>query len=195
MFSYKEKIKFAVFLLLGALGFATGINYSLSLSSDSISTIKGCFEFGIYPLLEGRNNIKIFFNAFLSSVKHYLLFLSGVFSWILFPLVPINLFCVCFKIGVSVEYIFSTIGIKGLLSNVFLFAYFLLIILVAVIFSYLIFNRRLSHIKQSKTDYQDILFIKNTAISLVVLIILQIAVLFCFKFTGSTLFGLLNTFL
>lgn len=195
MFSNREKIKIALFLLLAALGFATGINYRANLSDNSITTIKGCFEFGIYPLLEGRNNADIFIDVVVCTIKHYLLLLSGVFSWVVFPVVPINLFCICFKIGVSLSYVFSILGVKGIFCNFFLFLFCLLIMSVAVMLSYLILNRRIYHISSKKFDYYDLLFIKKSVLCLVMFSVVLILFLYLFKITDSGLYGLLNTFL
>lgn len=195
MFADKEKIKIALFLILGALGFATGINYRITISENSFSTIKGCFEFGIYPLLEGRNNGDIFINAFFCTIKHYLLFISGMFSWLAFPLVPINLYCLCFKIGVSISYVFSVIGIKGLFSNLFLFVFYIFIMIVSVMFSYFILNRRIYRTVNKKISSDEVLFVKNSIIGLIIFFIALSLFLFVFKITGSRLYGLLNTFL
>jgi len=190
-----EKLKILLLVLLVFIGFATGINYYKNINISQISTIKGCFEFGLYPLLESQNFKSIILSFIFSSLKHYFVFLVGMFSWFLFALVPINLFCLSFKFGVSFCCVCTLLSIKGFFSLFFLLIIDIFIILNAIIFSYLILNNILNNWKNHKLNYNYINFIKKSILFLLMFIIVIVIYLCMFKIFNSNLYGLLNTFL
>lgn len=195
MLKHIEKIKLCVLLLVAFIGFATGINYYKIVRIDDISSIKDCFEFGLYPLFDGNTNSKIFISLILSSIKHYIIFLLGMFSWLFFAIGLANLFGLSFKLGVCVKCAFSLIGIKGFLSNFLLVIFTLLIIFTCVLFLYFVFNIRIYRLKNVKLNYTDIEFIKKSFIFLVFFIIVIFLFLLMLKYTNSRLYGVLKTIL
>ncbi len=195
MLKHIEKIKFCALLLVAFIGFATGINYYKIVRIDDISSIKNCFEFGLYPLFDGNTNSKLFMSLILSSIKHYIVFIIGMFNWLFFIVGILNLFGLSFKLGVSVKCAFSLIGIKGIVSNFLLVLMALFIILVCVLLFYIVLNIRIYRLKGVRINYTDIEFIKKSFISLIIFVIVIFLFLLMLKYTNSRLYGLLNTIL
>lgn len=195
MLKHIEKIKLCVLLFVAFIGFATGINYYKIVRIDDISSIKNCFEFGLYSLFDGNTNSKIFISLILSSIKHYIIFLLGMFNWLVFAVGILNLFGLSFKLGVCVKCAFSLIGIKGFISNFSLVLTVLFIIFVSVIFIYFVLNVRIYRLKSVWLNYMDIEFIKKSFLFLIMFVIIIFLVLLLFKYTDSKLYGLLKTIL
>ncbi len=195
LFKYRDRIIIFVFLLLGAIGFATGVNFIKNSKDISVYYIKDCFEFGIFPLMEGKQIQSIIISIITSSIKHYLIFLMGSLSWFLFPLVPVNMFCVSFKMGVVLTYVISLLGIKGFFSNSAMLVFCLFVIFSALCFCYFIFVFRLERVNKSRINKNDLLLFKKTLLFFLIFIFLISLFLLMLKFTNSLISGLLNSFL
>lgn len=195
MYRYIEKIKICFFLLIALVGFFTGINYYKIVHINDVSSIKNCFEFGIYPLLDGNTNSKIFIAVILSSVKHYTVFVLGMFNWMMFFVGLINLFGLSFKLGVSFKCAFSLVGMKGFISIFLLAIFVIFIILISVLFLYFILNKKIYRVKGYRINYDDIEFIKKSFVILITFVIVIFVYLIMLKYAKSRLYGLLKTIL
>lgn len=195
MYRYIEKIKLCFLLLIALVGFFTGINYYKIVRIDDISSIKDCFEFGLYPLLDGNSNSKIFMAVVLSSVKHYALFTLGMFNWAVFFVGLFNLFGLSFKLGVSFKCTFSLVGIKGFISIFLLALLVILIVFISVLFLYFVLNKKIYRVKGYRINFDDIGFIKKSFVALFVFIVIVFVFLIMLKYTNSRLYGLLKTIL
>lgn len=188
-----EKIKLCIFFLISAVGFTSGINFMFNL--NGIDSIKKCFEFGMYEFFQGQNYYIVFMTLLFSVLKHYIfMFICHIF-WISFPFVPLNLFGLSFKMGVVASSVIKTLGFQGFFECVFVILIVIAVLFSASIFSYFLFNRRLYHSRYNKIDYTDIIFLKKSLIY---------AFVFCFFITIIYLFsnvfelnlhGFINTFL
>ena len=195
MFKYRDRIIVVIFLLLGAIGFATGVNFIKNSKDISVYFIKDCFEFGIFPLMEDKQIQSIIISIITSSIKHYLIFLTGSCSWALFPLVPVNMFCISFKMGVILTYVVSLLGIKGFFSNGAMLVFCLFVIFSAICLCYFISVFRFERVNKSRINKNDILFFKKTLLFFLIFIVLLSLFVLMLKFTNSLISGLLNSFL
>ena len=193
--SQKEKIIFIILLFLSVIGVSTGINYQHFLANDTLNVAKKTFEFGMYYFFAGEKFIKIFLSVEFSFVKHFLIFSVGGIWWITYPFIPINLFCVGFKMGVAVSFIVSVLKIKGLASIIFLCLYTFFIIFVCTYYCFILTVKKRNSFKLKGITNIDLGFFTK-AFLLNVLLSFGLGVfLLLFKILNLGLYGIFKTFL
>ncbi len=175
-----------IFILISAVAFFVGINYQYLIESKIFSVAKGCMEFGMLQLFCGQRLVNIFKALVLSLFKHFILFFVGSLHWFLFPISLLNLFCLCFKCGLSFSYCCSVLGIKGIFQCLILLLACFTIIAWSVYFVKLVFEQRRSDGACLKNTF------KRCALISVCLFIV-ISVIFVFiKISGMKICGIAN---
>ena len=196
MFSIKkDKIIYIVLFVISVIGIATGINYQKTVSNETIKLFKKSFEFGLYNFFFGESFFLIFFSLFFSLVKHFVVFSLAAFWWWTYPLIPLNLFGIGFKMGIVMSFVISILKINGLLEIIALLIIVFFIMFVAIIFCKNITDKRIKLNRYNKIDYTDIRFILISGICVLVLTLILIFLFFLSKYSGLKLYGLFTTFL
>lgn len=188
----KDKIVFVCFLFISLIGLSTGINYQKQLTNTSVEIIKKSFEFGLFGFFYGEKLFKIFVNIIISCLKHFFVFFVSGLSWFFYPVIPLNLFGICFKLGIVLSYITSILKIKGFFEiSVLIFLLFFIIVL----FSFLCTQITIQKIKNSiqKINYIDKEFTYKNVLLLVLMIIGIIFIYFLGINIKFSLYGLFKT--
>ena len=195
MVKYKDITKFLVFLFFSIVGFSAGMNFFDNVDTYTVESAKGCFEFGLYQILTNEKEFVVFIMILFSALKYIGIMIVGIFSWWLFPIVPMNDFFLGFKMGVAACFAFKIMGIGGFFDCALLSVLIVGILVFMAYVSYVILNRRLYHVKNRRIDTTDKIFLMKT---LLYVIIFVFAVYFFFvflKLSQSRLCGLTQTFL
>ncbi len=191
----KDKIIYIILFFISAVGIATGINYQKTVSNETIRILKKSFEFGLYNFLFAESFIKIFFSALYSFFKHFIVFSIGALWWGTYPLIPFNLFGICFKMGIVLSYVISILKTNGIFEIFTLLIIVFFIIIISIIFCKKITDKRLKISRYKKFDYMDIKFILSGFIGIFIASIVLIFFYFLSKNSGLKLYGLFTTFL
>ena len=191
----KDRAIYIVLFVISAIGIATGINYQKTVSNETIKILKKSFEFGMYDFLLGEEFFKIFFSVVLSVCKHFIVFSLGALWWGTYPLIPLNLFGIGFKMGIVLSFVISLLKFNGILEIVSLSIIVFFIILCAVIYCKNVTEKRIKWNRYKKIDLTDIRFITISAIGAILLSLILILLFFLSKNSGMKLYGLFATFL
>ncbi len=191
----KEKIVFIILLFVSVVGVSSGINYQHSLGNDTLSVAKKTFEFGMYYFFAGEKFIKIFLSVVFSFIRHFLIFSVGGILWITYPFIPINLFCVGFKMGVAVSFVVSILKINGFASIIFLCIYAFFIIFASTYYCFILSVKKMNSFKQKGITTMDLKFFTRAFLFNALLSFGLGIFLLLFKNLNLGLFGIFKTFL
>ncbi len=195
MISKKYVRLFAVLALVAVTGFATGINYKQMAGNTIFSVGKGCFEFGLLYLFAGKTLKKCIFGALVSSFESFAVMCAGALSWLTFLLMPLELFGISFKMGVSFACValpFSTIKLPS--------AFPMLLFVLTVMFAFVLLasavtERRVYHSRKRKLDSTDADFIKYLAAGFIIFFLINVVFIMFSHVTNIGLKGFFGTVL
>lgn len=193
MSSLLKKVIVCCLVFVAAIGFAAGMNFSVNF--DVYENAKRCFSFGVYEFFQGKDFYKIFFSSIISTIKFYIIHICGIFSWWTFPIMPINLFCISFKIGVTSSFVLNILGFSNMVESVYFVLIICIFLIYALLFSVSVLERKIYHLRIKKFDISDFEYLKKTLLCA----FLFIAIINCLYTVSSglglKLFGFFNTFL
>ncbi len=195
MISKNQVRVFAVFALVAVIGFATGINYKDIVGNRIFTVGKGCFEFGLLYLFGGKQLKKCMLNALASAGKSFAVMCAGAFSWLTFLLVPLELFGIGFKTGVSFACVALPVKVMRLAEVLPMLLFSLTVMLAFTLLATGITERRVYHSRKKRLDSTDAEFIKYLSADFVIFYLLDaVFILFCYV-TNNGLKGFFGTVL